>query len=422
MLENHYDIVVAGGGMAVALAAIAAVKAGCRVLLVEREECLGGIGTSAMVSELMAVAWKGKTFYGGVTQEIFDELVRSGSAEYNYNVPMSSDPSIHVDRLRCNPESVKILLEEKVLGARANILYGALCVGAKETEDGFVLDIQTHHESREVRCDYLIDATGSAFAANLLGYETVRTPKEDAQTSSLIFRLGNLDPTALADAIRSGAIQPIITRGFQSGALKGRILGIAPIPNTKDATVNVTRTNVDYEDAEDYTRGLCEARSQIAGVVAFMREQLPGCANATLGAIAASLGVRDARRIVGEYTLTAEDILQQTPFYDSAALCAYPMDVHDPHTRGVLWKDVPGVYKIPMRSMIPRGSRRLLVAGRAISATAEAFSSVRVMPPVMNLGEAAGCIAACLSETKTDLTKRNVEELHARMTQNGMKF
>ena len=76
-MENHYDIVVAGGGMAGALAAIAAGKAGCRVLLVEREECLGGIGTSAMVSELMAVAWKGKTIYGGVTQEIFDELVRS---------------------------------------------------------------------------------------------------------------------------------------------------------------------------------------------------------------------------------------------------------------------------------------------------------------------------------------------------------
>lgn len=421
-MKGRYDIVVVGGGMAGALAAVSAGRAGKNVLLVEREKCLGGIGTSAMVSELMAVTWHKEPIYGGITQEVFDTLLGAGDAAYNFQVPMSSDPSVHVDRLRCNPESIKLVLEEKVLGAGAQLLYDAACIEAEETDSGFSLLIRSCHDTVRVSCDYLIDATGNASVAHMLAYETVKAEKANLQTSSLIFRLGNLDLKALGDAIADGSIQAVITRGFESGVLKGRIMGFAPIPNTNDATVNVTRADVDHENAEDYSGGLCLARSQIPQIITFIRENVPGCRKAALGAIAASLGVRDARRIVGEYTLTGEDILTQKPFADSVALCAYPLDVHDPHSKGVVWRDIPGVFKIPLGCMIPKGAQRLLVAGRAVSTTPEAFSSIRVMPPVMNIGEAAGCVAAYLSDKGIRLAQARIEEIHTLMERQGMRY
>ena len=421
-MKNRYDIVVVGGGMAGALAAISAGRAGKRVLLVERGQCLGGIGTSAMVSELMAVAWHGKRIYGGIAQEIFDTLVSTGDAEYNFQVPMSSNPSIHVDRLRCNPECMKLVLEEKALTAGVRLLYDAACVEAEETDNGFYLSIRSCCDTLRVFCDYLIDATGNASVAYMLAYETTKARKEDLQTSSLIFRLGNLDLKALKSTIEDGSIQAVITRGVESGILKGRIMGFAPIPNTNDATVNVTRADVDHESAEDYSGGLCSARGQIHRIVSFIRENVAGCQRAALCAIAASLGVRDARRVVGEYTLTGEDILTQRSFADSVALCGYPLDVHDPHSKGVVWQDIPGVFQIPLGCMVPKGAQRLLVAGRAISATPEAFSSIRVMPPVMNTGEAAGCVAAYLSHRQIGLAQAGIDEIHAAMARQGMRY
>ena len=109
------DIAVIGGGMAGTLAAISAARSGAKVVLIEKQQCLGGIGTNGMVSELLGVGRNGVTFYGGITQKIFDTLVSQGDAAYNFKVPMSSNPNILVDRLRCNPESMKILLEKLVL-------------------------------------------------------------------------------------------------------------------------------------------------------------------------------------------------------------------------------------------------------------------------------------------------------------------
>lgn len=421
-MEKQYDIIIIGGGMAGVLAAVAAAQEGGKTLLIEKEECLGGIGTSAMVSELLGVSRDKKMIYGGVIGKIFAQLVENGDAMYNYQVPMSSNPNIKVDRLRCNPEIVKLILESTCMESGVEILYDAICT--KATDCGNAIEIETHtlYEKYIFLGTIVVDATGNANIAHMMNYHTTKAEPEMLQVSTRMIRLSCLDLVQLEKCILSGEIQEIITKGFADGVLKGRIMAFAPIPNTHDATFNVTRSHIDHEDAVDVTKGICEANTQIPEILAFIRANVPGCQNAALAGIASTMGIRDARRIEGEYVLTGADLLSCKTFDDVAALGTYPLDIHDPITNTVQWTEVPGVYEIPMRCMIPIGSTRLIVTGRAVSADAQAFSAIRVMPTVMNLGETAGCMAAALLETRKDLTQLDVQTVHTIMAKRQMNF
>ena len=122
----------------------------------------------------------------------------------------------------------------------------------------------------------------------------------------------------------------------------------------------------------------------------------PGFANARIAATATQIGVRESRRIVGEYTLTADDVLHARTFDDAVARSAYPIDIHNPAGSGTTTHRLPPgtSYEIPYRCLVPKGVDDLLVAGRCISTTHEALASTRLTPTVMTLGQAAGTAAA----------------------------
>jgi hypothetical protein len=127
------------------------------------------------------------------------------------------------------------------------------------------------------------------------------------------------------------------------------------------------------------------------------RARLPGFEDAYLSQVAPMAGVRETRRIVGEYTLTAGDCATARKFPDAIARCNYPLDIHDPDRPGGTYRQplAPGQwYEIPYRCLLPLGVEGLLVAGRCISADFEAQSSARIQAPVRAMGEAAGLAAA----------------------------
>jgi hypothetical protein len=121
---------------------------------------------------------------------------------------------------------------------------------------------------------------------------------------------------------------------------------------------------------------------------------VPGFENATLSGIASRVGVRETRRIVGQHTLTAEEILAERTFEDAVALGCGPMDVHDPNGTGIALSMPPAPFEIPMRAMVPLNVEGLIVTGRAISATHAANGGARHMATAMALGHAAGVMAA----------------------------
>ena len=144
-------------------------------------------------------------------------------------------------------------------------------------------------------------------------------------------------------------------------------------------------------------------------IAAFLRRYVPGFEQSYVVQSGVQVGVRETRRLIGEYQLNVDDVLVARKFDDAIARCAYPVDIHNPKGKGTVLKRVPPgeAYDIPLRCLLPKNIDRLIVAGRCISGTHEALSSYRVMPIVMATGQAAGVCAAMAAQKNT--TPRNIE-------------
>jgi hypothetical protein len=168
-------------------------------------------------------------------------------------------------------------------------------------------------------------------------------------------------------------------------------------PHEREVSVNSTRvTKVLGTDVWDLSYAEWESRRQLRQIAAFLRRYVPGFEKAYAVQSGVNVGVRETRRILGDYQLTAGDILQARKFPDVIARSSYPVDIHNPEGTGTLLKRLPPgeAYDIPLRCLLPRGVEGILVAGRCISGTHEAHSSYRVMPVSMATGQAAGVCAA----------------------------
>ncbi|MGB9620617.1 MAG: FAD-dependent oxidoreductase, partial [Armatimonadota bacterium] len=194
-----------------------------------------------------------------------------------------------------------------------------------------------------------------------------------------------------------------INRLYRAAQEQGRVVcpreDVLFFRTTREGEVHFNTTRVVRADgtrSEDLTRAEIESRRQVRQMVDFLRADVPGFEQAYLQLTGTQIGVRETRRIVGEYVLTAEDVLGARKFEDCVARGSYPIDIHDPAGGGTVIKHLPPgeSYDVPYRCLVPLGIGNLLVAGRPISSTHEAHSSLRVMPIACAVGEAAGTAAA----------------------------
>jgi FAD-dependent oxidoreductase family protein len=188
--------------------------------------------------------------------------------------------------------------------------------------------------------------------------------------------------------------------------------------------INTTRVQrLIGTDARDLTRAEIEGRRQVRSLMAFFRKWLPGFERCELLDTATHIGVRESRRITGDYTLTLDDLATGREFDDVIALAGYPVDLHSPTGDGGGASGelkTANIYEIPFRSLVPVRVEQLLVAGRALSATHEALAAVRVMPPAMAMGQAAGTAAAIAVTTGTPPRRVPVHDLQARLVRDGV--
>lgn len=410
---NKYNLIVTGGGTSGILCALAAARSGLKTAIIEKNTYLGGMACGSGLTEMNAAGFHSKPLYQGIEQEIFDALIASGHAEYHFAVPMSSNKEVKVDRLRYDPEMLKIIFEQKAVDAGIDLYYETELEGARERENECEVTVRTIYEKFTLHSDYLADATGNANLIRVLGGDTIKTPEEQQLTATLMFRLSNVDLDKLKQYQESGKIPELIREGFDKGILKGKILAFTPIPGSKDVSLNVTRAQGDYEDAGAYSQSIVDARKQILSVLAFIKERVPGMKQAYLSSIAPVMGVRDGRRAECRYMLKMEDLENMTDFIDSVACGCYPMDIHDPVTKSVIWKVLPGVYHIPYRSLLPKELHRTLVMGKSLCAEKKAMAAIRVMPIMMNVGESAGYLFALAAQKDSTLDALEAEEIRA---------
>lgn len=412
------QIVIAGGGPSGSLAAIAAARNGAKVLLVEQYGCLGGMATMGSVNPWMSFHDKaGNQVIAGIPQEIVGSLIALGASPGHVVDTMGETSTI----TPFDPETLKALLVKMCLDAGVEILYHTFIFDA-EFRDDKVTALCAANKNGQVRIegDVFIDCTGDADIAAYAGcpYEIGRPEDGMMQPGTMNFSMANVDfepiraymtkhhdefhHRTLFDLLETQ--EPSSVSGFFS--IWNKVRSEISMPIMRDrflifkgyrgdvATVNTTRViGINSTETKDLTRGEIEGRFQVMEVSKLMVKYLPGFENAYLLSTGSVIGIRESRRITGEYVLNKEDLISGRNFPDDVMINAYTIDVHDPNGAGFTQYEVPP-YGIPYRSLLPQKISNLIVAGRSISTTREAQGSVRTTPSCMAMGQAAGTAAA----------------------------
>lgn len=439
-IVEEFEVVVAGGGPAGIAAAVASARNGARTLLIERYGFLGGNATASLVGPFMtSYSLDGRQqLIRGIFEELVLRMETVGGTVHPSKVPAGSPYSGFIvfghDKVTpFDPEAVKFVAEEMCLEAGVELLYHSFVVDALlqgDTVRGVVVANKAGLEA--FRAQVVVDCTADADVAARAGvpFEMGRPDDGLTQPMTLFFRVAGVDDRRVAEYI---AAHPEDRRPFASLIREARERGEFPIPREGIGMyrtleegvwrINTTRIQRLFgTDPRDLTRAQVEGRRQVLFLLRFFRERLPGFENCRLLDTAAQVGVRETRRIVGEYTLTAEDIAQGREFEDVVALAGYPFDIHSPTgsgggATGELCS--ANVYEIPYRCLVPVNRDGLLVAGRCVSATHEALGAIRVMPTAFALGQAAGTAAALAVRSELPPRRVPVETLQRTLLWQG---
>jgi hypothetical protein len=392
---------------------------GASVLLVERYGFMGGISTQVL-----------DTFYGFYTPGSTPRKVVGGIPDlvveelFNRNVALLRPNTYGAGQgITYDPETLKFVWEFLAQEAGVQIFYHTFVLDAI-LEDDRVCGVVAVNKSGLFRllAEVVIDATGDADIAAASG-----TPFEDAsdgpvQAMTTTFRLGNVDVERARQVKKSqlhGKMQDAIDRGAYNLPRREGSVHITPLPGMM--ATNMTRvTGMDATQVDQLSRAEVEGRKQAFEYARFLREQVPGYENAFISNLSIQIGIRESRRIFGDYRLTRQDVLGARKFSDAIAQCGAPIEDH--HAGGnTRWEYLPEgeTYQIPYRCLLPQKVEGLLVAGRCLSADHDAHASVRSMGQCMAMGQAAGAAAVISIHTNETPRKIPISKLQTKLTELG---
>jgi hypothetical protein len=391
------DILIVGGGAAGTLAAISAARKNQKVLLLEAKGALGGSRTLMGVDTFNGFFSPGEKLFqlvGGISYEVVEKLKKSRSAFIRQNT-FGSGPVVTYDI-----EQLKIVYEEMVVEAGAQLLFYSFVPEVNMDGDSIQSVIVCNKAGlSQVEASLIIDATGDLDIAACAGeeYELAGKNGNPVQSLTMIFYMGNVDNNrafSLAQADRTRIMQA----ASESGKYHLTRIGgsIHPTPHPGYVHANLTRIpNIDATDPLALTNAEIEGRRQVQEYVRFLINEYPGFEHAYLASTSSTIGVRETRRLKGQYILTGDDIKDGAKFEDAIACCSAPIEDHLAG-KDVNWEFLKAgdYYQIPYRSLLPQKIDNLLVAGRCLSATHDGQASARNSAQCMAMGEAAGVAAA----------------------------
>ena len=409
---KKYDLAVIGGGFAGVAAALAAARAGAKVLIVEKSNCLGGAAVNCLVNPFMPY-WtemdgKRVDLSAGIFKEIHDRL--------EHHNAMSKESFLE--------EKLKYILNEMVAEANIDLLFHAYIFKVEKCDEHIAsIVVATKSGEMQVEANYFIDATGDAQLAYLAGCPTVLGRESDhlCQPMTLCFRLGNVDVEKFYESRERLKIAHAqsLAAGELINPRENILVFKTPIHNVLHFnTTRVVRKNP--TSPEEVTEAEVLARRQVYEIYEFMKKHADGLENSFLMMTAAEIGVRESRMIVGDYVLTEQDCRNCVKFDDGIAACNYDIDIHNPEGTGTSHYYFPAgeYYTIPYRSLIPKSVSNMLVAGRCISSDHGAQASYRIMPVVCCIGEAAGSAVGLAVKQNCTVREIDVKELQNELKSN----
>lgn len=440
--DRAYDVVVVGGGPAGMTAAIAAAREGAQVAVVEQGNCLGGMATRGLVGPFMTCYdRKGEhMIIRGLFEEIVNRMVERGYAIHPAEVRAGTGFTswIVLGHDHVTPfehEGLKLVMDDMMEEAGVKVFFHTDFIEPIMEANRIVGVLVSSKKGYEIlRAKVVIDATGDGDVAVRAGvpYEKGNEELNLMQPASMFFHICNCDEEAMnadiqanlhnfyrKDGVNYRSFHWRVTEAREAGDwnMKRVSLGLFRRPKSDEWFVNTSRVmGVDATDNESLTMGEVEGRRQAEHILKFLRKYVPGCENAKLMGTASYLGIRESRHIKGDYRLTADDLLSCKIPEDTILLAANSVDVHGRFgpTSNEYVAIEGDYYGVPYRSLIAYGVEGLLLAGRCVSADSTAAGAIRVMPPCMGMGQAAGTAAGLA--VKGNITPRQVDAQALRET------
>ncbi|MBM4046115.1 MAG: FAD-dependent oxidoreductase [Planctomycetes bacterium] len=410
------DVLVVGGGPAGVGAALAAGREGAKTVLIERHAMLGGMWTAGLVNPFFEFKDK-----GWLVAELIESLKAAGAWQ-TWRWAATFDTEV-----------MKRVLEEKLSAAGVEFWYHGLVADAIVDAGrlrGAIVESKAGREA--VLAKVVVDCSGDGDAAARAGvpYEFGRLGDGLVQPLTLMFEI---EGTAgfeqkSAPELHDQMAEAIRQHGLDIALPFGRV-NYAPwiisVPRPGAAQVQLTHVyRVNPLAPRELTKAVVAARQQAHQAAAVLR-RVPGLEGIRLAQTGSSIGVRETRRVCGQYRLTMDDLSEGRRFDDAVTFCAFGVDIHEPAPgagvpsgHGAKMKP----YEIPYRCLVPQGLENLLVAGRCISGSHEAHASYRVTGTCMAMGQAAGLAAAWAAQDNSSPSGLSGPALRKKLEQRGVGF
>lgn len=419
------DVVVCGGGPSGFVAATAAARNGAKTLLLEHYGFLGGMATAGMVGPISKFNFANERIVSGIPEEFINKLAERGGAVTDLpsgNVPYDS-------------EVYKQIAQHIVKNAGVKVLYHAHVVDCVFKSDRpeelthVIIENKSGRQAIAARCFIDCTGTGDVISRSKLPWE-LRNKKGNAlQPLSLYFRLGGVDTSAFNllmshDGVKyaNADLKKLLLDEVAAGRLSnfgGPWAVHGSTLRSGQLSVNATRFSGNATDGNDISQAEEVLREDVMHIVDVFKKKNPAMKDAFLLDTATQVGIRETRGIIGLYTMTIDDILHPKDFDDTVAYGGHPVDIHrtTDSKQDVSFLKAP--YPIPYRAIVPTGAINLLVAGGCISATHEAFASIRVQAQCMALGQAAGTASAICARENIAVSELNGKSLREELKAQG---
>ena len=389
---GEYDAVVVGAGPAGCGAALALGRAGMKTLLIEKFNCLGGAWTTGFMNPFFDCHSK-----TGIVHELVEELKSAGHFGGFWDISF-------------NYEYMKFFLEKKLQEANVEILYNTTFSRTLIDEKRVYGIVAENIEGRfAVLAKTVFDCTGDGNVAASAGcpFELgVDGDYKECQAMTLMFLVGNI-PEKYKDGLM---IYEKLNAVYEKGGkqIPFRVPYLIPVPNSHFGVIQFTHMyEYDPLNAKALTRATMEGRQQLIDAFEFLTKYDEEFKDLELITSSSVLGVRESRRILGEYRMSTDDILTGASFDDAVAYVTFGADLHTKSNKGQNCFQVQP-YQIPLRALIPQGYKGIVVAGRCISGSREAMASYRVTGNCAQMGENAGYYVA-------EAIKQNVDVLDVKL-------
>lgn len=405
------DILVIGGGTAGVVAAVQAGRAGKKIILVENGSMLGGTTTTGGVAfPGIFFAW-GKQVIGGIGWEMVQEAVALNDDKLpDFSIPHGRQHWHH--QVRLNGPLYAMVIEDKCVEAGVNLRFYETPVEVVQHKEGWKVTTVGKGTETEIVCNQLIDCTGNAFAVSLAGFNLLR--EKETQPGTLMFRIGGYS----LDQLDMNRIKDEFNAAVDRGDLiKGEFLHVESL--LRNAGDNVQHiAGADATTSVSHTVANINGRASLFRTLKFLRT-LPGLTGLKVLDMQNETAVRETYRIDSIYQVTHEDYVTGRIFEDSVSYSYYPIDLHD--EKGVVPKHLEEgrVASVPLRALIPKGSRNLIVAGRCVGSDRLANSALRVQASCMGMGQAAAAAAVLAHAQGKTPAEVAMSDLKKLLTEHG---